>query len=1123
MRHFDRLICDRFCRIALSIIGTCLVITSSLTVAWSGVHQSSAPQERALQAAMQLREYKSQAAARGAKSGAFDVSRAPGAVSLRVNNSVQSGSTIYFHTKMDASPFTSVGTVGGNDVTWHITSRDASSPSSSAWCGIESQGNYQSTHRIDATASATIDLTTAVAPVKLLFAESFVTERGWDYCILKVHVNADTTETLLRGGYGSAPSGNSDGWRIVSYDLSAYAGKLIDLTFEFDTGDEKYNDFPGWFVDDILVFDKAGTITGKKFFDVNNNGVKDVGERGVRDWLITADFGLITMTTRTDDRGRYTLPLPLGTYSVSEELRPNWTQKYPLSGTWSINLATPDTLVDSVHFGNYTQASFVNGRVFHDLDHDGILNNSDTVLANWRIDLEDTLGNVLNFDRSDSLGEYSLYVYQPGRYIVREIPKAGWVQSAPVAETYTIDIPNLNTVSNGNDFGNYYSPLTNAIIGQKFNDRNRNGVWDGGEEPVAGFKIQLWRKGNGSNYNLFRTRETDSSGYYQFLSLPADTYRVKEIQQLAWWRSVPESSYAVILASGETADSLNFGNYQIAPGSIGGMKFNDTNGNGVRDSGETGLQGWKIDLSGDVSATAFTDVNGQYTFPGLYPGSYAVSEVWRDGWRQTLPADLGLHMILMGPEQDLAGVDFGNVRDSSFATTFRTFMYDSLALGKDHNGKQKPVKPVPDRDEFTFDFITLNPDSFTTNLRVKFPVPLMPGTVTSTPPGTVSFENAKNKIMKIAFDPPVQVQRVTVHAFSQKPVLQTIVTMRFTFSGGSTIQSNSLYSPALNVVRWPMPNTINLLQQVGAGLKVGLGGPHSVVHPSYKEILKSLADKPDRLHLGNPRCLDKFSGPSGKSIKKQQKYLDPTKHNNVLLGEAIALQVNIRSSDLMRTPAGFGNLIYDEGTGPAMPLNNMSVREIAAALDAFMSSYKDSLPSPACTMPAPWAGLTPDTLYDRIRKINGAFSGPLDTTSFSGGLHFKGVRSVDSVGFLRYDTSSAMRPGTYYTAPLVADVPQRMELYQNYPNPFNPTTTIEFYIPIQGVVTLKVYNMLGQEVAAIFNRQEMDEGFQDAQFDAGSLGSGVYFYRLTVEGAPDDATGARGQILSEVRKMLLLK
>jgi hypothetical protein len=310
-----------------------------------------------------------------------------------------------------------------------------------------------------------------------------------------------------------------------------------------------------------------------------------------------------------------------------------------------------------------------------------------------------------------------------------------------------------------------------------------------------------------------------------------------------------------------------------------------------------------------------------------------------------------------------------------------------------------------------------------------------------------------------------------------------------------------------------MPNTINLLQQVGAGLKVGLGGPHSVVHPSYKEVLKSLADKPDRLHLGDPRCLDKFSGPTGKSIKKQQKYLNPTKHNNVLLGEAIALQVNIRSSDLMRTPAGFGNLIYDEGTGPAMPLNSMSVREIASALDAFMSSYKDSAVSPACTMPPAWAGLTADTLYDRIRKINGAFSGPLDTASFSAGLRFKGVRGADSVGFLRYDTSAAMRPGAYYTSPLVAEVPQRMELYQNYPNPFNPTTTIEFYLPQASTVTLKVFDMLGREVATLADRESMGEGRQEMTFASNGLASGVYFYRLTAD---------EGQF-RDIRKMVLLK
>src|SRR5205814_8246753 len=115
-------------------------------------------------------------------------------------------------------------------------------------------------------------------------------------------------------------------------------------------------------------------------------------------------------------------------------------------------------------------------------------------------------------------------VFEPGTYIVKEVEKAGWIQTYPASETYRITISDLSTVSNGNDFGNYYSPLTNSILGMKFDDCDRSHSFDAGELSVPDFKIQLYRKGTGNNYNLYKTRTTDSSGFYQFLSVPPDTY-----------------------------------------------------------------------------------------------------------------------------------------------------------------------------------------------------------------------------------------------------------------------------------------------------------------------------------------------------------------------------------------------------------------------------------------------------------------------------------------------------------------------------------------------------------------------------------------------------------------------
>ncbi|MCZ7604053.1 MAG: endonuclease [Melioribacteraceae bacterium] len=90
------------------------------------------------------------------------------------------------------------------------------------------------------------------------------------------------------------------------------------------------------------------------------------------------------------------------------------------------------------------------------------------------------------------------------------------------------------------------------------------------------------------------------------------------------------------------------------------------------------------------------------------------------------------------------------------------------------------------------------------------------------------------------------------------------------------------------------------------------------------------------------------------------------------------------------------------------------------------------------------------------------------------------------------------------------EIPLTYGLEQNYPNPFNPSTTIKFSIPEQGLVTLKVYNLLGEEVITLINNQ-LEAAYHEVKFDASQLGSGVYFYRIT-----------SGDFVS-TKKMLLIK
>lgn len=76
-------------------------------------------------------------------------------------------------------------------------------------------------------------------------------------------------------------------------------------------------------------------------------------------------------------------------------------------------------------------------------------------------------------------------------------------------------------------------------------------------------------------------------------------------------------------------------------------------------------------------------------------------------------------------------------------------------------------------------------------------------------------------------------------------------------------------------------------------------------------------------------------------------------------------------------------------------------------------------------------------------------------------------------------------------------IPNGYSLSQNYPNPFNPVTAIDFQMPAEGYVTLKIYNITGEETAVLVD-SELKAGGHKINFDASNLPSGVYFYRLTV-------------------------
>jgi hypothetical protein len=133
------------------------------------------------------------------------------------------------------------------------------------------------------------------------------------------------------------------------------------------------------------------------------------------------------------------------------------------------------------------------------------------------------------------------------------------------------------------------------------------------------------------------------------------------------------------LGAATDATGVDFGNFALF--TISGRKFNDIDGSGAQNPGEPGLAGVTIQLdagaNGTVDSTAITDVNGNYNFGTLGPGTYRVREVVPAGSAQTTanPAD-----IVATSGTDVSGINFGNVAGAGAIPTLDGRLLAALAI-----------------------------------------------------------------------------------------------------------------------------------------------------------------------------------------------------------------------------------------------------------------------------------------------------------------------------------------------------------------------------------------------------------------------------------------------------------
>ncbi|HOX39641.1 MAG TPA: SdrD B-like domain-containing protein [Candidatus Brocadiia bacterium] len=301
-------------------------------------------------------------------------------------------------------------------------------------------------------------------------------------------------------------------------------------------------------------------------------------------------------------------------------------------------------------------------RIYNDANDNGVFDDGELSVLTAE---DDPLTDV------DETGTWSLSDLLPGHYILREVLPAGYF-TPNSSQGFTI-------TEAGEDYTNLYFANRElaTISGVKFNDHDGDGIYDEGDEGLAGWTIQLY-----DTEELIATTTTDDSGSYSFINLLPGTYFVDEVLQEGWIQTLPsdgEPQRAEVFFFEDMV--LNFGNMrEPGPGSIAGQKFNDADGDSVRDETEVGLNGWVIQLWGvgegefliDTATTRSIDLNGDetidpitetglYEFINLDPGDYIIREVVGSGWEQTYPeTENGEYGVELEHDEDLTGLDFGN-------------------------------------------------------------------------------------------------------------------------------------------------------------------------------------------------------------------------------------------------------------------------------------------------------------------------------------------------------------------------------------------------------------------------------------------------------------------------------
>jgi VCBS repeat-containing protein len=472
---------------------------------------------------------------------------------------------------------------------------------------------------------------------------------------------SDVLLNVFRTTQGSPAS---PGPFIVTADLSAFAGQTVRLRIA--VANNQFFLFGG--VDDVKFTSSetapTGTVSGVKFNDLDGDGVRDLGEPGLQGWTVYADLnnnrqldaGEPSAVTAAD--GSYTLTLSPGTYTFREVPQAGWVQTAPsperLFAARGTANGAPETIYELDASGAVLN-SFPGPAPVQFVGPQGLAFSGDSLFyidggsqsgfgPHTLYELDPVTGAVLDSDVLPATPDIAGLAYLGGLVYVQVYPTDQVLVFDPVSDTIvrTLTVPAdiVGGMTGASDLGLLFA--SNGQ-GQVFAVNPQNGgivrAMNPGIGPLDGglayFRGELLGAGFGGS-SAFRI-DPQTGAVLGTLTVGG----TGAVTGLGGDGRLP-GPYRVTVVANQDVGGRDFGNRRDE-GTVSGVKFNDLDGDGVRDPGEPGLAGWTIyaDLNNNRQLdanepAAVTAADGSYTLV-LPSGSYNLREVAQAGWVQTSP------------------------------------------------------------------------------------------------------------------------------------------------------------------------------------------------------------------------------------------------------------------------------------------------------------------------------------------------------------------------------------------------------------------------------------------------------------------------------------------------------